>query len=204
MGPGPLEPQVDHALGFGRAAGLHLRSEGIALDLGSGGGLPGLVLAALSAPALRWTLLDARQRSMTFLEEAVAGLGLDGRVTTLLGRAEEVGRGEHRGRYGLVVARGFAEPAVTAECAAPLLAIGGSLVVSEPPGPSPGRWPAVLEGLGLRFLGVRRFPEGAFAVLEQVEACPATYPRRTGVPSKRPLWASEADPDVSRETAGGP
>jgi 16S rRNA (guanine527-N7)-methyltransferase len=196
---------VDHALGFGGAAGLNATSRGAALDLGSGGGLPGLVLGALTAPELRWTLLDARRRSVTFLTEAVTELGLEGRVTAVEGRAEEVGRNEeHRGRYGLVVARGFAEPAVTAECAAPLLSVGGRLVVSEPPVPSPSRWPAVSERLGLRLVGLRRLPSGAFAVLEQVAPCPSAYPRRTGVPAKRPLWASAPKPDVSRETGRGP
>ena len=177
----------------------------MALDLGSGGGLPGLVLAALRAPEVCWTLLDARQRSVTFLFEAVAQLELGERVIPLLGRAEEIGRrDEYRGRYGLVVARGFGSPAVTAECAAPLLTVGGRLVVSEPPDPPPSRWPAVLERLGLAFGAVQRFPEGSFAVLEQVNPCPSTYPRRTGVPAKRPLWAPETDSDVSRETPGGP
>jgi 16S rRNA (guanine527-N7)-methyltransferase len=182
---------------FGRAAsdlgaGAAARS---ALDLGSGGGLPGLVLALVDA-AMRWTLLDGRERSAAFLSEAVAELGLEDRVRVVLGRAEEVGRDpDHRGRYGLVVARGFAPPAVAAECAAALLEIGGHLVVSEPPGSRGERWPdEPLAGLGMCWRGIVRGSGATLATLEQVHPAPDRFPRRTGVPAKRPLF------DVSRET----
>jgi 16S rRNA (guanine527-N7)-methyltransferase len=168
---------------------------GGALDLGSGGGLPGLVLA-VADPSMRWTLLDARERSVAFLSEAVAELGLGHRVRVVLGRAEEVGRDpEHRGRYGLVVARGFGPPAVTAECAAALLEVGGHLVVSEPPGSRGERWPEEpLAALGMCWKSIVRRSAGSVAVLEQVGPAPTRFPRRTGVPAKRPLF------DVSRET----
>ena len=123
LGPGPVAPQIAHALAFGTVASP-------ALDLGSGGGLPGLVLAEAD-PDSTWVLLDSRSRSVVFLREAVATLGLGDRVEVLEARAEDAGRAlSHRGRYHLVVARGFAPPAVTAECAAPLLVAGGRLVVS--------------------------------------------------------------------------
>jgi 16S rRNA (guanine527-N7)-methyltransferase len=180
---------VSHALGFVRAweavAGPGAFT-GAGVDLGSGGGLPGLVLA-LAWPESAWVLLDSHQRAVTFLEETVGELGLAGRVDIVRARAEEYGRGDGRGRAALVVARGFGAPAVTAECAAPLLAVGGRLVVSEPP-EAEDRWPAD----GLAPLGLR--PErlvniGArFQVLVQGEPCPVAYPRRTGVPSKRPLF----------------
>jgi 16S rRNA (guanine527-N7)-methyltransferase len=189
---------VEHALALGTIAaalseeGLSegdLSDDGMALDLGTGGGLPGLVLAVVW-PASRWTLLDSRRRSVAFVGEAAALLGVEGRVTPLLGRAEEVGRNSaHRGRYRLVVARGFAPPAVTAECAAPLLEAGGHLVVSEPPESVGTRWPEEpLDRLGLRLCGIQQVPGATAAVLEQVRAAPSTYPRRTGLPGKRPLF----------------
>ena len=126
-------------------------------------------------------------------------LGLEGRVQALVGRAEEVGRDlAHRGRYDLVVARGFGPPAVTAECGAPRVCVGGRLVVTEPPGGDPGRWPAEpLASLGLRLQAVELHQQAAVAVLEQVEPAPSTYPRRVGIPTKRPLFS------VSRETETG-
>ena len=160
----------------------------VALDLGSGGGLPGLVLA-VAFPTTRWVLLDSRQRSGEFLAEAVGRLGIADRVEVVVTRAEDLGRdAAHRGRYGLVTARGFGPPGVTAECASPLLAVGGRLVVSEPPD-SGERWPSAgLAEFGLRLSNRRDLGEAHFAVLEQDEPCPARFPRRSGMPAKRPRF----------------
>ena len=186
LGPGPVDEHIDHAAGF--AAGWPARAPDRALDLGSGGGLPGLVLVFVW-PATAMALLDAGQRRTRFLTEAVATLGVEDRVAVVRGRAEEVGRQPaHRGRYDAVVARSFAGPAVTAECAAPLLGPGGRLVVSEPPEPAGDRWPlAPLAQLGLR-PGARVGGEHHYQVLDQVAPCPDRFPRRTGVPAKRPLF----------------
>ena len=191
IGPGPLEPHVRHALAMGeapRAAAVRLGT-GTAFDLGTGGGLPGLVLA-VAWPESRWVLFDSRERSVTFCQEAVDQLQLTQRVDVVLGRAEVAGRRpEHRGRYGLVTARGFGPPGVTAECAAPFLAAGGRLTVSEPPGAAGERWPVEpLARLGLELIAVVTGEEAGFAVLEQASLCPPSYPRREGIPAKRPLF----------------
>ena len=83
------------------------------------------------------------------------------------------------------MARSCGAPAVLAECAAPLLRVGGRLVVSEPPDAA-DRW----EGAGEVGLGPpQRLPgPPVLVVLHQIETCPARYPRRTGIPAKRPLW----------------
>jgi 16S rRNA (guanine527-N7)-methyltransferase len=139
LGPGDLETHVAHALAFASASdGEPAR----ALDLGSGGGVPGLVLAAGPWAATSWVLLDASERRCAFLTAAVAELGLGDHVGVRRERAEVAGRDSGlRASFDLVVSRGFAAPAVTAECAAPFLVVGGRLVVSEPPTPDPGRWP---------------------------------------------------------------
>ena len=189
LGPGPVEAHIDHAQGFSRVA-AELGPDGRpGLDLGTGGGVPGLLLA-VADPEREWTLLDSRDRCAQFVRGAVAELDLRERVTVVLGRAEEVGRdAAHRGRYGVVVARGFGPPAVTAECAAPLLAVGGHLVVSEPPNSTGIRWPAEqLRKLGLSPNRLVSLPSATFAVLEQVETTSNTYPRRVGAPRKRPLF----------------
>lgn len=106
-----------------------------------------------------------------------------------MARAEVAGRDPAR-RAGadLVVARAFGPPAVVAECAAPLLRPGGALVVAEPPGGAPERWS--VEGLALLGLAeVDRTSEPVALVrLAQVAACPDRYPRRIGIPLKRPLF----------------
>jgi 16S rRNA (guanine527-N7)-methyltransferase len=180
---------IAHAEAFSAVVATLGPDDRPALDLGTGGGLPGLVLA-LAAADRPWTLLDGRERSVEFVRWAIGELGLANRVAALLGRAEDVGRdGDHRGRYGLVVARSFGPPAVTSECAAALLDRSGHLVVSEPPGSTGGRWPAEgLRTLGLRWNRLVALPAATFAVLDQVESAPVQYPRRVGIPRKRPLF----------------
>lgn len=152
--------------------------------------MPGLVLA-LATPGWRWTLLDAMTKRTAFLADAVARLGLVDRVEVTTRRAEELGRsGDRRGHFDAVTARGFGPPPVTAECGAPLLRVGGVLLVSEPPGSKGDRWDqTALRELGLRFEGVV-VAAPALGRLRQVEPCPERFPRRTGVPVKRPLWRS--------------
>ncbi|MGH9066655.1 MAG: 16S rRNA (guanine(527)-N(7))-methyltransferase RsmG [Acidimicrobiales bacterium] len=205
IGPGPLAPHVEHALGFVDAMGTgfgpaqaedpsltgvdpisgHLRL----LDLGSGAGLPGLVLA------LHWefvavALLDASDRRTAFLRDAVEQLGLCSRVEVIRRRAEDGAREPAwRQCFDVVTARSFGPPAVTAECGAPFLRVGGLLVVSEPPpGSEEGRWPPdELARLGLL---ARRPHRGrySFQVLQKVAPSDDRHPRRSGVPAKRPLF----------------
>lgn len=182
LGPGPVDDHIDHAAGFVRA----LRDvTGCVVDLGSGGGVPGLVLAA-ARPDLEVVLVDAMAKRCEFLESAVVRLGLR-RARVVHGRAEVVGRGSLRESAAAVIARSFGPPAVTAECAAPLLQPGGLLVVSEPPGAA-DRWDAAgLALVGLR-LDHRTTMPPALQVLIQVTTCPERYPRRNGMPAKRPLF----------------
>jgi 16S rRNA (guanine527-N7)-methyltransferase len=158
---------------------------GLVVDLGSGGGVPGLVLA-VARPDLEILLVDSMERRCAFLSEAVGALGLP-RTQVVHSRAEDLGRSDLRETVDAVVARSFGPPAVTAECAAPLLRVGGRLVVSEPPDAGP-RWPEDgLALLGLR-LGARSAAPPVMQVVEQVHPCPDDYPRRVGLPAKRPLF----------------
>jgi 16S rRNA (guanine527-N7)-methyltransferase len=193
LGPGSVRVHVDHAAGFATGvAGAPAQF----LDLGSGGGVPGLVLAQWW-PGSRAVLLDARERRCGFLREAVRELELDGRVVVVWARAEEAGHRDYmRGAFDLVVARGFGSPAVTAECGAPFLCVGGMLAVSEPPddddtgdpGDPSGRWPAgALARLGLA-VGTSWTNGFRYQALDQFEPCPERYARNPGVPAKRPLF----------------
>lgn len=188
LGPGPVVEHVRHAEAMARAIGAPPAS---CCDLGSGAGVPALVLALLW-PQTPLTLVDAMRKRARWLEATVRGLGLADRCRVVPERAEALG-GEpaYRQQFEVVTARAFGPPAVTAECGAPLLEIGGRLVVSEPPEPDPLRWPE--EGLRDLGLGPARWvvDEAAPAtvvVVEKIAATPEAYPRRIGIPGKRPLW----------------
>lgn len=185
LGPGPLPPQIEHARGF---ASIRERTPDSFLDLGSGGGLPGLVLA-FEWPDARGVLLDAMVKRTEFLRTACARLGIADRIEVRCARAEDAGRDPVlRGSFDLVTARSFAPPAVTAECAASFLRVGGMLVVSEPPEDDDTRWPAAgLAELGLEVVQSPT-PERRFVGMRATRPAPDRYPRRVGVPGKRPLW----------------
>jgi 16S rRNA (guanine527-N7)-methyltransferase len=189
LGPGPVAEHIDHAE---RALALLddlVPSDARGLDLGSGGGVPGLVLAC-RRPNWRWILLDAQQRRTDFLSEAVRRLDLETRVTVVRARAEVAGRdAELRESNDVVVARSFGAPAVTAECATPLLVAGGHLVVSEPPAEAVDRatrWPIdELAVLGLVPVVSER---DGWTAMQRTGLLDERYPRPDGRPAKRPLW----------------
>lgn len=200
LGPGPVESHIEQALGFAAVtAQVNGASQGSSgsdwtgrvLDLGTGGGIPGLVVA-MALPRASLVLLDANQRRIEFVVTAVARLGLGNHVTVVRRRAEEAGRDStFRSMFDRVLARSFAPPAVTAECAAPFLQVGGFLLVSEPPdheADPEDRWPAAgLARLGMSpaelvLRGVR------FVRIPQEKLCQTGFPRRVGIAAKRPLF----------------
>ncbi|MGH9079322.1 MAG: RsmG family class I SAM-dependent methyltransferase [Acidimicrobiales bacterium] len=190
LGPMDLLEQIDHALGFVFVVERE-RPEGppAAIDLGTGGGVPGLVVGSCW-PECRVTLLDAGRRRTDFLRDELMGLW-SGNIEVVRGRAEEVGRDPaFRQCFDVVTSRSFGPPAVAAECGSPFLVPGGTMVVSEPPGTAPARWPDTgLAHLGL-VNGGSAHVGGRFGyqILRQAIATPDRYPRRTGVPAKRPLF----------------
>jgi len=157
IGEGSLEAAVAHADQF--VAALPAVAQTLA-DLGSGGGLPGLV-SAWRSPRLRITLVERRATRADLLLRAVRALDMVDRVTVL---ADDVRRlaDQAAGTFDVVTARSFAAPPITARWAGVLLTSGGTLIVSEPPEDSADRWPPVmLAAAGLvdlgRDQGIRRF-----------------------------------------------
>ena len=186
LGPGDLQAHIEHARAHAAAArpasGQHW------CDLGSGGGVPGLVMGT-DHDDINMTLLDRSQRRTEFLAEAVRQLNLEDRVEIACGDAAELAHDpQHRHRYDGIVSRAFGPPAAVAECSTGLLRPSGLLVVSEPPTANATRWPATpLSRLGLR-LTERLGPTPTFAVLERHTKADATYPRPWKQIRKRPLF----------------
>ena len=161
LGEASLPDAVAHADLFMAAIPLTCRS---LIDLGSGGGLPGLVLASRLID-VRVVLTDRRERRMDLLRLACARLGFGDRVSVLTTDVVALGREPHCcAAFDVVTARAFGEPIWTLSCARPFLAGGGVVVISEPPNAAAfSRWPdAEVDKLGLRpsrevFPQVKRF-----------------------------------------------
>lgn len=203
LGPGPVQAHVEQAgvfadvLAAERVGADHAEPlpEESGVDLGSGAGTPGLTLALDPRLASwRWVLVEAMAKRASFLTAAIEHLDLADRVQVMHGRAEELARNpRYRYRASVVVARSFGAPAVVAECAVGFLLQGGRLLVSEPPsqGSAVGRdrWPKEgLEPLGLTAEKAVKRPGGGVVQLRRTGPDDDRYPRRNGVPRKRPLF----------------
>ena len=189
LGPNAIEPHFTHSLGFALCwEERNPIAPGSFLDLGSGGGLPGLyLLDRWRCPAV---FTDSMVKRAKFLEEVLAWDGAPKNGTVIIARVEETARiPEFVEAFDLVTARSFGPPAVTAECGAQFLRIGGVLIVSEPPDDSQSdRWNSLkLAELGLVAEG--RIRHGAaYQVLVKTHSTPNEYPRAIGTPRKRPLF----------------
>jgi 16S rRNA (guanine527-N7)-methyltransferase len=146
-------------------------------------------------PGMRLTLLEATHKKVTFLENIVHMLGLEG-VAVLHGRAEELGRNPaHREQYDWALARAVAEMPTLAEYLLPLVRVGGGALAQKGEGAAAevhGADTAIvtlggrvrrLVPVELRGLAETRF----LVVVDKVAATPEQYPRRPGIPQKRPL-----------------
>ena len=165
-----------------------------AIDVGSGAGFPGLVLK-IAMPVLRLTLLEATGKKTEFLRFLVTRLGLPD-VTIMNARAEELGQDtKHRERYDLALARALARMATLAELTLPLVRMGGLVIAQKGEDPTAeveaGQKAIVTLGGQVREISRLAVPglEGTrhLVVLEKVIATPTRYPRRPGMPAKRPL-----------------
>ena len=141
LGDRPIPEVMEHAQAFVAALA---DVTGVVIDIGTGAGVPGLVIAQ-ERPDLTLVLADRRATRMDALQMGVSGLGWSDRITVLTCDIAQLGKQpEHAGQYDAVVCRGFGSPEVTAPLARPLLKNGGTLIVSEPPSPKPSRWTSEL------------------------------------------------------------
>lgn len=158
-------------------AGLELvrRFEGTVVDVGSGGGTPGIPLAA-SLPDREVTLLEAERRKTEFLERWTDELP---NLRVVWGRAEE----QPTDVFGVAVAKALANPPVAAEWCLPLVREGGAAVLWVGPSADAGSVARAAEKLAGE---LEESPPG-FLVVRKTGPTPPGFPRRPGVAKKRPL-----------------
>lgn len=186
LSPQPISNQIAHSRDF---ISLCPQTKHV-IDLGAGGGLPSLVWLHLSRD-VSITAIDAMKKRTDFLSEMAHRYpSLAERLTVINGRAEEIARDVSMVEStDLVVARGFGPPAVTAECAARFLRIGGHLVVSARPTDEKVRWSEDgLRLLGCVYVETRESEFAHAAVIKKCETTPQEFPRRAKLFSRSPLW----------------
>lgn len=164
------------------------------VDVGSGAGFPGLPLK-IACPSLLVTLVESVGKKADFCRHVVEGLALEG-VEVITARAEKIGQDEiHRGSYDWAVARAVAAMPVLVEYLIPLLKLGGKAVIQKgETGPAEThKAEGAIKLLGGKVEQVRRLdlPRVVEArhliVVSKIAGTPDKYPRRPGMPAKRPL-----------------
>jgi 16S rRNA (guanine527-N7)-methyltransferase len=159
------------------------------IDVGTGGGVPGLPLAIVM-PALRFTLLEATGKKCVHLRQSAEALELKN-VEVVNDRAERAGQDakNHRERYDAAVIRAVGAMAIIAEYALPLVRKGG-LVLAVKGAKADEEVEAARLAIGLlggRVADIQTTPTGRIVVLEKASLTPRGYPRRDGEPAREPL-----------------
>ena len=165
-------------------------------DVGTGGGLPGIPIKIVQ-PALQATLVESTGKKARFLRHAIDRLGLGG-VEVLEGRVEEVAHaGSHRGAYDVVTARAVARLSVVAEYCVPLTRVGGHVISMKASlqAEELSEGARAAQRLGAKVSEVLQVPhlpevgrkERRLVILEKVRDTPKEYPRKVGIPAKKPL-----------------
>ena len=164
------------------------------IDVGTGAGFPGMPLLILR-PDLEMTFLDALNKRITFLDDALKRLGLT--ATTLHARAEDAARMQaHREVYDVAVSRAVANVSTLAEITLPFVRVGGAAIAWKGPGVHEelvsGKRAAFL--LGGKIRGVVDAPvpgrddwAHVLLITDKTGKTPAVYPRMAGTPGKKPL-----------------
>ncbi|MBA4028309.1 MAG: 16S rRNA (guanine(527)-N(7))-methyltransferase RsmG [Planctomyces sp.] len=164
------------------------------IDVGSGGGVPGIPLA-IAMGGVHFSLLEPTGKKAAFLEHAARALGLSN-VRVLADRAEKIGhdRDRHREVYDAAVCRAVGPLAVVAELCAPLVRVGGVVLAVKGARAEAelAESAHALRTLGLAHETTITTPTGRLIVLVKARPTPRTYPRADGEPKRSPLGPSPA------------
>lgn len=167
----------------------HLGAPRTLLDVGSGGGLPGMVLA-IARPDIQVTLLEATSKKAKFLEETARAIGLSN-VHVTCARAEDAGAfgGPLREQFDLVTARAVAALRVLLELTIPFVRPGGRLLAikGEKADEELADSKQAMGKLYATLNTTIRQPSATLLFIDKGKTTPAQYPRRAGEPKRRPL-----------------
>jgi 16S rRNA (guanine527-N7)-methyltransferase len=169
----------------------HLGNARSLVDVGSGAGLPGIPIK-IARPDLEVTLIEADHGKSAFLVYACAELGLE-HVNVVARRAEEAGQDPTlREAFDIAVARALAPLPVLVELCLPFVKVGGRLLAQKTESEDTAPAAHGIELLGGKLSGVRAAPSasrsaGTIVVIDKLRPTPAQYPRRPGVPTRKPL-----------------
>ena len=175
-----------------------LPADGKVIDVGTGAGLPGMVLA-LACPHLSFTLMDAQQKRLNFLQAVIDDLHLTN-VTLLHSRAEDAGhQAAYREQFDLAIARAVAPLSVLAEYLLPMVKVGGSALCWKGPAlldeMEDGRRAAFLVGGKVSDPIPCPIPgrdwQHLLLPMSKVMHTAKMYPRKAGTPSKKPLGTKQ-------------
>ncbi len=158
------------------------------IDVGSGGGLPGVPLA-MAMPAVQFTLLEATGKKAGFLDDVVGTLGLSN-IEVINDRAETLGRDpHHREHYDVVVARAVGRLATLLELTVPLAAVGGHVLTIKGRGAAQEISDAkkALHLLHCQVVDTARTPTGTIVIIKKLRGTAKRHPRRPGEPKRSPL-----------------
>lgn len=175
-----------------------LEGDASVVDIGSGGGLPGIPLAIVM-PKVWFTLVDATKKKIDYLDQVIDTLGLKN-VRAINARAEQLGvdrgertpdgrKGAHREHYDVALARGVGQIAMLAELTVPLIKIGGLVLMTKGQRAEEEleTAKAALHLLHTNHAGTIETATGRIVVLEKQRKTPRDYPRRDGEPKRSPL-----------------
>ncbi|PHX77221.1 MAG: 16S rRNA (guanine(527)-N(7))-methyltransferase RsmG [Planctomycetaceae bacterium] len=159
------------------------------IDIGSGGGLPGIPLAIVM-PEVQFTLLEATGKKAAFIKETIAALGISN-ARILNDRAETAGQDhhDHRAKYDAVVARAVGKLNVLVELTVPFAREAGSifLIKGDKAAEEVEEAKPALYKLHTHVVDLHKTATGTVVVLEKTRATPRNYPRLPGEPKRRPL-----------------
>lgn len=160
-----------------------------AIDIGTGGGVPGIPLA-ICTPDVQWALLDATTKKARFVETVVGDLGLSN-VRVLNQRSETAGAhgSPERAAFELVVTRAVGSLSVLLELSVPFATIGGFVfaIKGERSAGEIDEAKGALHQLHAHVTGTHQTPTGTIVIIEKQRKTPRKYPRRPGEPKRSPL-----------------